>query len=217
MYKQQANHKVDYQHLSWRDDTVDASFVRDLCQKYNLDCLSQELVNWGVNLYIDCYSLIQKKSSSLNNPTKVFHGDMLIEQNYAQKLNEYYFGFKNTNFSNEEISKFQKNVEALSNRFAGKKIAFWGAGLFAKDLIADIDFSALKPICFFDSDKNKTTFALGGYDIRHVNEVNSVKPDVIITMLKYPKPLLEGIKSEVDKYNLDIEWVDIQNIDEVLF
>lgn len=214
MYKNQNNQRVDYPVLNWRDEEVDASFVRDICFKYNLHCLTQELLNWNGDLYTDCYSVIQKDSScSKNKLTKVFHSDISIEQNYARKLSQYYINCEKKCFSDETISEIQKNTDILAKRLTGKKTAFYGAGNFAKGLVPSLNLNNLMPICFFDSDKNKTCFEIADIEIKHISEISAIEPDAIIMTMENPKVALPGLKEEIKKNGLNIELIDIQEID----
>lgn len=217
MYKQQSNQCVDYSYLAWRDEAVDACFVREICQKNNLHCLTQELVNWSGNFYNDCYSVIQKKNNCLNNTlTRVFYNDVSFEQAYAQKMSSYYNFDENKPSHNKSSLEIQKNIEALSKRFAGKKICFFGAGAFAKSTLPRLDLSIISPICFFDSDENKTGFEIASIPIRHVSEIQSVSPDIVIMTVSVPKVSLKELKAQIKKANLNIKLIDIQRIEDEL-
>lgn len=216
MYKNQSNQYVDYPCVSWRDEAVDASFIREICQKYDLNCITQELVNWSGDLYTDCYTVIQRKAvESKSVPTRVFHNDMSVEQNYAKKISEYYCPNSKTE-KDEKSIEIQNNIDALSQRFSGKKICFFGAGSFAKDLLPKLDLKKLEPICFFDSDKNKVGFEIAGIEVQHISEIVAIKPDVIIMAVEAPKVSLPSLKAEIEKNNLGIKLIDIQRIDDVL-
>jgi len=60
--------------LDWdhhRDRTMTAALFRDFCQRHNLNCVSQELVNWRGRRLIDCFSMIMRSESSKSTPTRV--------------------------------------------------------------------------------------------------------------------------------------------------
>ena len=44
----------------WRDPGVDATLVRSLSEQSGLICCVQELVQWGVDYYNDCFTLLRK-------------------------------------------------------------------------------------------------------------------------------------------------------------
>lgn len=82
----------------WRSCEVEHLYVQEMCKKYNLHCISQELIKWQVHEeevgYIDCISIIHKNSKMKNVTTSVFKDEFFkFTQNYAGYLAENY-GFK---------------------------------------------------------------------------------------------------------------------------
>ena len=56
----------------WRAASVTAELFADYCNQAGLECIGQELVNWGTDeLLIDCFSLFTRKGSVWTRPNKV--------------------------------------------------------------------------------------------------------------------------------------------------
>lgn len=60
--------------IHWRDKNVDAKVVEKLAKKHNLQCISQEKIQWisKTKHFIDCFSIITKKNSIFSQKNKVF-------------------------------------------------------------------------------------------------------------------------------------------------
>jgi ubiquinone/menaquinone biosynthesis C-methylase UbiE len=70
---------TEYTHL--RDHDVDAQLVSDLCEKYKLSCIAQELVNWGMeSLLLDCFSTITRKSSKFYRENLLFENSQFMHE-----------------------------------------------------------------------------------------------------------------------------------------
>ena len=44
----------------WRAESVSARIFRDLCEKHDLHCARQEMVNWGHTVLTDCFTTISR-------------------------------------------------------------------------------------------------------------------------------------------------------------
>jgi Methyltransferase domain len=55
----------------WRAFTMTAELFKKQCDQAGLQCVSQELVNWGTKGLTDCFSLFTPKTSSWARSTKV--------------------------------------------------------------------------------------------------------------------------------------------------
>ena len=77
----------------WRGQSVSAAICEQYCEKANLQCIIQELINWGTedpNL-IDCFSIFTPKGSSWARPNSVFHNPQFTaEMSYLRKLRGFY-------------------------------------------------------------------------------------------------------------------------------
>jgi cyclopropane fatty-acyl-phospholipid synthase-like methyltransferase len=57
----------------WRSAEVDFLFVQDMCGKYGLHCVQQELVKWCNEFFFsDCISVIRRSDAAIKSPTRVF-------------------------------------------------------------------------------------------------------------------------------------------------
>lgn len=70
----------------WRDPTVSAASFRRACDEAGLVCSQQELLNWGSNHLIDCFSVVARPSSpqardfhSWENPDFMLFAGLLRE------------------------------------------------------------------------------------------------------------------------------------------
>lgn len=67
----------------WRAESVSGRIVRELCQKHNLYCLRQEMVNWGGDVLNDCFSTISR--SPIRASEIVENSDFMLE---AEKIKQ---------------------------------------------------------------------------------------------------------------------------------
>lgn len=71
----------------WRDPTVSAALVQDKCREVGLACVSQELVQWLSEDWIDCFSV--GRNAAADRPTEVLtHPDFAAEYAYLKRLHE---------------------------------------------------------------------------------------------------------------------------------
>ena len=71
----------------WRAYSVTAKLFEESCQKVGLQCISQELVNWGSDKLIDCFSLFTPKASRYSKPNIVTSNYKFMEEASRIKLN----------------------------------------------------------------------------------------------------------------------------------
>lgn len=65
----------------WRATTMTAERFANYCEKADLQCVSQELVNWGTeHLLIDCFSLFTPKGSKWSKPNRVFENPEFMKE-----------------------------------------------------------------------------------------------------------------------------------------
>ncbi len=78
--------------LHWREPGVDAVKAASIADKYGLQCISQELVLWGIKkTFIDCISVIVKKDSDKAMPVRVFRNkDFMNEAKNLSRLSFLY-------------------------------------------------------------------------------------------------------------------------------
>jgi SAM-dependent methyltransferase len=76
----------------WRAPSMTAKLFESYCDKADLQCLSQELVNWGGGqLLIDCFSLFTLTSSTWSRPNKVTENpEFMTEARLIKRLADVY-------------------------------------------------------------------------------------------------------------------------------
>jgi ubiquinone/menaquinone biosynthesis C-methylase UbiE len=78
---------------NWRGTSVTYEKVFKSCEKNNLRCITQEIVNWGNSpeYLIDCFSLVCRKSAYPNHPYKLYqNGGFNIEQAALRRIYQNY-------------------------------------------------------------------------------------------------------------------------------
>jgi len=78
--------------LHWRDTSVSAKLVRNICDNENLTCLSQEVLPWDVRkIYTDCISVIVKSDSSYKKDYSFYKNSRYSEEIKSSKaINKHY-------------------------------------------------------------------------------------------------------------------------------
>lgn len=80
---------LNYYH--WRAFSMTAKLFQEYCEKAGLQCISQELINWGGGLLIDCFSVFTKKSSSRARHNMILRNpDFMREADYISRLSSLY-------------------------------------------------------------------------------------------------------------------------------
>lgn len=75
-----------------RDPEMTAKLFRESCERHNLKCVSQELVNWRGRRLIDCFSTIAPKESkwkATGRPPMRNH-DFMLEAQLIRRVAEHY-------------------------------------------------------------------------------------------------------------------------------
>ena len=70
--------KVKNKH--WRATSVCAESFERCCQKVGLQCVSQELINWGGSILNDCLSVFTRKDATWIQPRKTFRNPAFMEE-----------------------------------------------------------------------------------------------------------------------------------------
>jgi ubiquinone/menaquinone biosynthesis C-methylase UbiE len=75
----------------WRATSVSAKIFSELCEKYDLKCISQELVNWGGNFVIDSFSVFASKDSKYEKSSTVYKNfDFMKNSKHIKNLSSIY-------------------------------------------------------------------------------------------------------------------------------
>ena len=86
--------KLSIENLHWRAESMTCKLFEEFCDKANLQCINQELINWGEvdeTHLIDCFSVFTSKTSIWARPnTVIANGKFLQEANYIEYLSHGY-------------------------------------------------------------------------------------------------------------------------------
>lgn len=76
----------------WRATSMTANLFHEYCDKAGLQCIGQELVNWGTGgLLNDCFSLFTPKGSIWSRPNRVIeNSEFMNEANLVRKISHLY-------------------------------------------------------------------------------------------------------------------------------
>jgi len=113
-----------------RAGSMTAELFADYCDQSGLQCISQELVNWGTDeLLIDCFSLFTPKNSIWARPNNVIENrDFMREAVLIQQQSLLYTlkSFQSSKLDVEEISPKPENEKAQSVGMPlGKRFEAW--------------------------------------------------------------------------------------------
>lgn len=78
----------------WRATNVSGARVREWTARGNLECVAQELVQWGTNYYNDCFTLLRRptQAHSTAEPRLIQHPNFEAEMNHFRQLDATYRG-----------------------------------------------------------------------------------------------------------------------------
>lgn len=74
----------------WRGASVDAALFKNLCEKFSMQCISQELINWGCDYLTDSLSLFIKTNRVSYEPNIVENANFMEEARRIKKISELY-------------------------------------------------------------------------------------------------------------------------------
>jgi len=97
--------RLSIENAHWRAESMTSSLFEEFCDKANLQCINQELVNWGENdksYLIDCFSIFTPKDSTWARPNKVIANGKFWEE--AQQIERLSHGY--TFKSRQPVSDF---------------------------------------------------------------------------------------------------------------
>jgi methyltransferase family protein len=73
---------LPFENLHWRAPSMTAVLFANYCRQANLQCVGQELINWGGGELIDCFSVFVRNTSPLARPTVVIENRGFMNQIY---------------------------------------------------------------------------------------------------------------------------------------
>ena len=101
----------------WRALTMTASLFERFCENVGLQCVSQELVNWGGQLPIDSFSLFTRKGSIWARPNRILRNRIFMrEANHISQLSQLYSSSSfSTSSKRYKYKDSHKTIEARLN------------------------------------------------------------------------------------------------------
>jgi len=82
---------LPFENTHWRAESMTAQLFEQYCDAAGLQCINQELVNWGCDNLIDCLSIFTLRNSSLARPNKIVeNNEFMREAAYFSFLSSMY-------------------------------------------------------------------------------------------------------------------------------
>lgn len=94
--------------------------------------------------------------------------------------------------------KIEKNIRNFTRKYKGKRICFYGAGIFAEEFLRKYNLKELDIIGFIDKNPAKKGLKIAEYKIYGIEDIPLLKPDVIILTVIDPKYVL-GTVNRIQK------------------
>lgn len=79
-YRDAESGKIDCVNPHWRAESMSAALFREFCGQSGLCCISQEVVNWGVEPLTDCFSVFVPQDSLLARETRIWENGRLMDE-----------------------------------------------------------------------------------------------------------------------------------------
>lgn len=117
--------------------------------------------------------------------------------NSSEKKNSCYLKHPATR---QKVNTFIKNAN-------GKKIVFYGAGLFVKEFVKQYDLSDLNVLGFVDMDSSKEK--IGNYKIFQPKDIKKLNPDIIVVTILQTERVIEFLNDFRVEEGLNFEVCDL--------
>jgi len=72
--------ELPFENTHLRAETVTATLFESSCEEVGLQCISQEIINWGEMILNDCFSLFTRKGSRLTRPNKIVENKNFMDE-----------------------------------------------------------------------------------------------------------------------------------------
>jgi SAM-dependent methyltransferase len=85
--------EVTVENPHWRDSSTSAEVIWELCRGAGLRCVSQELVQWGLDYRGDCFTVLRRPADgeSADEAPRIFENPHMNEEiGYCRRLDEHY-------------------------------------------------------------------------------------------------------------------------------
>ena len=80
-----------FTNLHWRAENMTAHLFEGHCTGTGLQCIAQEIVNWGGDILNDCFSLFTRKGSVWSRPNKIItNANFMDEVRYFSMMSQLY-------------------------------------------------------------------------------------------------------------------------------
>jgi hypothetical protein len=81
----------ELKNLHWRSENVSARIFEEYCERAGLQCIAQEVINWGGDILNDCFSVFTKRDSTWSRPNRVFENRRFMDEaNHLSQLANLY-------------------------------------------------------------------------------------------------------------------------------
>ncbi len=81
----------DLSNAHWRAENMTARLFQEYCEKTGLQCITQEIINWGGEVLNDCFSLFTCKGSVWSRPNKVItNASFMDEVKHFSRMSQLY-------------------------------------------------------------------------------------------------------------------------------
>jgi len=85
-----------------------------------------------------------------------------------------------TEFYMNKIINNKGKINDFIQKNKQKKVVFYGAGIFARKIMENNDFSELNLLGFVDNSPHKKSQKIGNYEIYSLSDLKNLKPDIIV-------------------------------------
>lgn len=104
-YKDITTGSLTVENKHWRASSMSAELFKKYCDQVGLNCIRQEIINWGDIIYNDCFSLFTHKNSRYSIPNRIIENiDFGNEINHSLYISRIY------NIDLEQSDKFIKET-----------------------------------------------------------------------------------------------------------
>jgi len=148
--------------------------------------MAEKLTNWRIHpaSYINL-----KEKKKHENPNDFFPSFIKIAKKIdLEKLHQNLLNACIIKVLDDKINTINFNKESFVDAIKDKKVYLYGAGIFAENLLPYLKLLNLKIEGFFDGNKSKAGQKIQEYTIFHKDEIEKLKPDIIILSIKYWEP-----------------------------
>jgi Methyltransferase domain len=109
--------ETTFENIHWRAKSVTAQKFVAACEAAGIQCISQEIVNWGGEHLCDCISVFTLKTSRWARPNQVIRNDQFMaEATHLATIKQMYVQRKNQNQAHIPFNQQSSQVKAADGR-----------------------------------------------------------------------------------------------------